>query len=298
MNGVIINPNSVNSVIASSGIAHYLSKKFNIPIYGKHNYRELKKKKFDYLFLMNSGFGCVQDQDFGPWIPDMVMRSKRPILVANDYKLLYPCGYTRHILPKQYLYWSTVPEYSGKYCEGVIYVNWNKLTYRPQKIRNPKVPGCIYWGAYRQHRIEYFEKYLNSKFVTISTSKRALKGFEESCPKAKKIDNLEKLYYQIQDYYCTLYIEDYTRKYCSPANRFYEAISAGIPMFFQPESVEHMEEAGYDVRPFVVENSYELFNRIMGISYGGNATRKAQLKWRRNYIKELDKEVDEAMRRT
>ena len=297
LNGIIINPNSVNSVIASSKIANFLSSKFDIPIYGKHNYRTYDiKRKLDFTFLMNSGFGCVLDSPkeyFGTWIPEVVKKSNNPIYVTNDYKLLYPCGHTRDINPKKYIYWSTIADYNGRLCKNLIYVNWNKLSYDPLPLRKEyEFDKCIYWGAYRLHRVNYFKEYLNNKKVTISTSKRAEKGFVEVCPEAKIVRNFERLYSSIRRYACTIYLEDYTKKYCSPANRFYEAISAGVPMFFQAESVNHMKTAGYDVRKYVVNNKKELLNKIKN----SGEVMKEQSLWRRDYIKELNEEVDKAIK--
>lgn len=296
MNGIIINPNGLDSVIASSSIAKFLSNKFKIKVYGKINYQEVyKKNSFDWIFLMNSGFGCVTDKQFGEWIADTVKKSNRAIFVCNDYKLLYPCGYTRFIDPKKYTYWTTIPEYNGRLCKKLIYVNWNKLTYNPLPLRKEfKFDKCIYWGAYRKSRIEFFEGYLNFSKVTISTSKRAQKGFEVSCPIAKIIPNFKYLYQTIRNYACTIYLEDETRKYCSPANRFYEALSAGIPMFFQAESISHMSKAGYDVRKYVVKDGKDLISKI------GKAEEiaKEQIKWRRDYVSELHKEVENAVRET
>ena len=292
MNGIIINPNSLNSVIASSRIALFLGKKFGIPVVGRSNYEEVKAKKFDWAFLMNSGFGSTRDEKFGMWIAGVVKNSNHQIFVANDYKLLPPCGYTRFITPKRYTYWSTVPEWNGSLCKKLIYVNWNKLSYAPIPAQKDYIfDKCVYWGAYRKHRIDYFAKYLNNSFTTISTSSRARKGFEETCPKAKIVENYQGLLKQIQKYACTLYLEDYTRKYCSPANRFYEAISAGVPMFFMSESYVHMKEAGYDVKKYIVDSMEDIKKKF---PTDLSEVRKEQSVWRRNYISELDKEIDKA----
>jgi hypothetical protein len=39
----------------------------------------------------------------------------------------------------------------------------------------------------------------------------------------------------------------------SPANRFYEMLSAGLPMVFQPECGSTMRKAGYNPEPWFVE---------------------------------------------
>ena len=295
MNGIIINPNALESVIASSKIALFLAEKFGIKIYGKVNFKECKKTKFDYVFVMNSGFGAVIDKDFGMWIANTAKASNHPVYICNDYKLFYPAGCVRYIDPKKYTFWSTIPDMTNRLCKKNIYVNWNKLSYKPTKPRKGSVLNkCIYWGAYRKDRIEFFKKYLNHPDVVISTSSRARKGFLESCPKAKIIPNFESLHTAIQRYACTIYLEDTTRLYCSPANRFYEAISAGIPMLFQPEAVAHMNEAGYDVEVFTVKDAKELSQHI---PEAHNAMDE-QEEWQRDYIKELHKEVEEALRRT
>jgi hypothetical protein len=54
------------------------------------------------------------------------------------------------------------------------------------------------------------------------------------------------------------------RKFHSPANRFYEMVSAGLPIIFQIESITMLKRAGIDVSPWACltqEHMKKLFDR-------------------------------------
>jgi hypothetical protein len=57
-----------------------------------------------------------------------------------------------------------------------------------------------------------------------------------------------------------LYIEDRksSEEFHSPANRFYEMLSAGLPMVFMPESGSMMRKAGFNPEPYSVSNQRDV----------------------------------------
>lgn len=296
MNGIVLAPiKSENTTLASARIARFLSCKFHIPLVDMNTKSKLEKK-YEYVFLVNANFGFSRGGNFLPIAIDYLKTCKYPIYVNNDYVLTPPGQIMKEFRPRKWIFWSTVPTTQGINIKKTCYVNWNQLTYESEALglKDNYLEKCIYWGAFRKKRSKYFEQFLNTNKVTISTTSRARKQFEGACPRAKIIDPFKNLYKSISKYACTLYLEDDTsghRKYCSPANRFYEALTARVPMFFQPESVRNMKEAGFDVEPFVVNNVKELKENIETASIAWDD----QQEWRKNFGKILDIQIEEAL---
>jgi hypothetical protein len=98
-----------------------------------------------------------------------------------------------------------------------------------------------------------------------------------------------------------LYIEDaHSHKvYTSPANRFYEMLSAGVPMLFDRSTLGTFQQAGYDTAQFLPyapklddSNRVELVQRTLA-----NAAEVAdtqQRLWARDYRDELETQLQAA----
>jgi hypothetical protein len=57
-----------------------------------------------------------------------------------------------------------------------------------------------------------------------------------------------------------LYVEDRlsSREFHSPANKFYEMLSSGLPMIFAPECGTMLRKAGYDPTPYQAASPREV----------------------------------------
>jgi hypothetical protein len=88
-----------------------------------------------------------------------------------------------------------------------------------------------------------------------------------------------------------LYLEDDRshREFHSPANRFYEMLSAGLPMVFQPEAVLQMAVAGYDIAPYVAASGSDALNRALRQREAIGAAQRAA--WCADYVGALKKRV-------
>jgi len=175
-----------------------------------------------------------------------------------------------------------------------IYMNWNKLSYNPIPFGVPLYEGVLYFGAFRKKRAAYFEKYLGidaTDFypVNVSSNKKSLKLFLDMNPCLDEFSKPEQLLPFLQQFKMMVYMEDTPSHtlYNSPANRFYECISAGLPMVFDINTVHTFEEAGYDVNKFVVQEARDIpyFLSIW------EKCRDEQLQWRRDYIAEGTNEL-------
>lgn len=242
----------------------------------------LRTHEYDVVFLVNS------PSAFCGFIDDLVAvcgRAKKIVWVMNDYKI-YPPTQLRRLLysrSQKLELWGTLPEIPGRFLNLKAYgnlprtatrvLNWNALTYMPIPLRAPSRNGLIYWGAFRHEasrgsegRRDYFRRFLNDSLATISTTKKGQEKFHEICPKAQVIDPLEDLVWEIQSWPATLYIEDRFSHdvFCQPANRFYEALSARIAIYFERHVAKTLEIAGFTVTKELglIDDSEELYRRV------------------------------------
>ena len=150
-------------------------------------------------------------------------------------------------------------------------------------MAQPKL-DLIYWGAFRQDRVIYFDKYfVDTPYnVYISTSKKNEKSFDKY---GFVVGLIQDINTGIQDYKATLYIEDKKLHdkmiYHSPANRFYEALGSGIAIFFD-KNTEHTFR-DYDIKDYIVKDKFELADKLTDYEN----IRIKQTLWRKDYVEEL-----------
>jgi len=192
--------------------------------------------------------------------------------------------------------WSNIEQSVAKFVDS--YVNWNMLTYGVGEEAGSTArvdDGIFYYGAYRKGREGYFRKYFRdpSLPVYISTSKKNAEKFSLFGSNIRAVPPLAPLITGAAQYAMALYIEDtYThRVYNSPANRFYEMLSAGTAMVFDKSCLNTFRKAGYDITPYIVNSPAEVKEKL--VSWREIAARQAA-DWRRDYRKELRMQVEEA----
>jgi hypothetical protein len=118
----------------------------------------------------------------------------------------------------------------------------------------------LYYGSWRhfgsrtRSRVEHFERYFKSPMVPITISSPMVKGKNKFAERYKHfnvahVDKFAKnLHQELARHGAGLYLEDVAShsEYHSPPNRFYEMLSAGLPIIFQPECGATLRKAGYD----------------------------------------------------
>jgi hypothetical protein len=119
----------------------------------------------------------------------------------------------------------------------------------------PLGKDLFYYGAFRAQRVAAFDRYFTGPQVPVtisSTSKKFEAYVGENVTLMGGIDR-GSFYYELGLHGLGLYIEDEKShtEFHSPANRFYEMLSAGLPMVFQPECVEQLARACYMVERYV-----------------------------------------------
>jgi hypothetical protein len=202
--------------------------------------------------------------------------AKRVVWVQNDYTIIPPkessgaespfrkAFVNRRVAGKPYIdYWTTVRANSKN--PGSHLINWNCLTFDPDFLRGTEhlrvmrkqsPETLLYYGSYRSGRRKYFDRFFQtpSARTVISCPNKKF----ENAYHNKLVEHVpairENFHRTLSEHGLGLYIEDKKShsEYHSPANRFYEMLSAGLPMVFQAECGSMMRAAGYNPEPHVV----------------------------------------------
>lgn len=252
---------SPGSTVASNRIAAFVSGLLSAPLFYDATVEQVRART---LIIVNGAFafcGCL------PQLAEAILAAGNIIWVQNDYTIAPPKVTSKGESPFRAAfrlreerglppmdYWTTVSDMS-KETPNSHYINWNSLTFEKRPLRkfNGRKRHLFYYGAYRVKREPYFISYLNHDRAVISSTSEK---FLATCPEALKIDPIggPQFYDELATKCFGLYIEDPKShsSFHSPANRFYEMLSAGLPMLFQPESEEMLAHAGFHVAKYAV----------------------------------------------
>ena len=292
-----------SSIVASSRIATFLSETLKTPLVWDS---KVSQEPLDVLFLVNGAFAfckCLQD------LYKAVTTAKRIIWVQNDYTIQPPKNVSDAQSPFRKAFtdrklaglpdiefWTTIKPNATH--PSSHYVNWNSLTYTPGFVAEPpkkKPLDLFYYGSFRQNRIDNFDAYfVNSKVpVTVSSPSHKFTERYGLLPNVKITPKLESVNFlhDLASHGFGLYIDDKKSQteFHSPANRFYEMLSAGLPMLFSPSSVVMLKQAGIDVHDYVLPADYSGMTKFL-------RTRKEIIEeqkelWAEDYRASLKKEV-------
>lgn len=286
---------SLTGTIASNRIAHFLAETIDAPLVWDES---IDKGGLGVLFLINGSFQFCKCLDA---ISSAILKAGRIVWVQNDYNILPPKSVsnaesnfrkafvTRRLKKKpDMLFWSTVRATADEY------INWNSLTYEPLPIgeraalRKKASKDLFYYGAFRQNRVPLFDRYFLDCPVPVTISSGA-DGFHTYgrdgvvvLPSMKR----GNFYQELASHGLGLYIEDKksSMEFHSPANRFYEMLSAGLPMVFQPEAVQMMQVAGFDITPYVIRTPQDITRHMRNREAIAEAQRVA---WHTHYASKL-----------
>jgi hypothetical protein len=267
-----INP-SPNSMIASARIARFVAKTLNVPLLWDASVRDTR---WDVLILVNGAFSFCNVRDD---LAVAVRRAKRIVWIQNDYAIYPPVpdGVAESTFRRAFVIreergrprmdlWTTIEENAQK-TKSSRYVNWNMLTALkiPLRITRNHSDDLFYYGSWRQYRDKSFDRFFSTRRIPVSISS-ASKKFAERYPHARAAGMIERgaFFHELNAHGFGLYIEDVRshRQFHSPANRFYEMLSAGLPMLFEPESRAMLQKAGFDPKDFIVRNARDVRDRM------------------------------------
>lgn len=290
---------SENSMVASVRIARFLSGMLDVPVVDQTNIDKYLDKKLDTLIIMNGAYAFCKCL---PELAELITTARRIVWVQNDYTIIPPKMQTdatspfRAAWPKRLakglsppVFWSTCDEYSK--LKGNSYVNWNALTFderfnakKISAIRMNADDDLLYYGSFRNgtgksSRLAAFDRYFANPTVKTVVSSPSDKFKDRYTHKlVTHIGPIENVPGMIWEYGMGLYIEDRksSENFHSPANRFYEMLSAGLPMVFQPECGTMLRRAGYDPTPYVAENARSMMKLMDRREFIGREQRE---KW-------------------
>lgn len=308
-----------DSTVASVRIARYAAERLGVPAIfpGRAGAQELAEiqPRLKVLMLVNGPLLYIMGDggkpgSFSAALCKAVEKTRHVVWMQNDYTLPPPAAESeaespfrrafadRGLVPH---YWTTCTKNISQTKLSRL-VNWNLLTYngfvKPVRCHYPG--AVLYYGAFREGRALAFDRYMLPNkgvrpgcIVVSSTSKK----FEERY--GKSIDTIpaipkDRFYQTLGSYGAGLYLEDkrsHEEDHSMP-NRFFEMLSAHLPMVFEPESMGSLERNGFDVTPFVADNLSSAKKLISGD--GRSRMLAAQRKWRRDYRAVLDDHLSRA----
>lgn len=278
---------SAKSIQASNRIARFLAERYGFFVVD--NKSACSPRRYDTIIIVN---GCGLYCDFLPELVNLCKANSRFIWVGNDYAIKIP-SQIQFITEREFYLVSAYDNFQK--VKHYFSLDWNRLSFVPNKVALEKrFTGLAYYGAYRLDREPDFKKYLGTNKYTcyISTSRLAESKFKVINPKAvffSMPNNLLSTFGQFSD---TVYIED--RKshdlYCSPANRFYEYLSAGVMTHFDASCEGTFQKAGIDISDYIVTGPDDIVKRMGDVKLFQKQRRELYLK--KNYFDELISDTD------
>lgn len=289
---VVVNPTkcSEGTTIASSHLARWIANRLGVPLIDdEENFTDAA----DIAIFVN---GMWQFCNFRKNAFKLAESVRGLIYLANDYAIMPPTQIKRrkHIRIANF-------ENNDKHPSH-CYVNWNKLTHKPHNLeqKHPKHEGLFYYGAFREDRIKSFNRYLFGDLpyvATVAGSQKSSAAFLAHAPKLRSIGTCEPMVTPGL-FQASLYIEDEKthQHYHSPANRFYEMLSAGSLILFDAKCLATFMRAGIEIRPWVVSNREDVAKALQK-SDELRAMQFSALAHGKNYLRELELEFDEAVKK-
>lgn len=282
------------STIAGARVARFISHTLGIPLVDTAE-KTKDIGEIDRLIIVN---GPMAFCDFLPELAELVHRTEEVIWVQQDYTIMPPKPVSDAQSPfrKVFADRRIRPTFWTTCCDNILlprdrYINWNQLTYEQKPFRIATENSVLYYGAFREKRIKSFDRYFREPMYPLSVSTTTLraKKFREIGTGEVFIPPFNSVINEAGRFAAALYIEDEKShgSFHSPANRFYEMLSAGVPMFFDSLCVPQLEKAGISVplRWWVASNE-ELAHKFANWDLGEMRRAQRDL-WAADYVANL-----------
>lgn len=289
------------STIASARVARFISEKLGIELIDTAMKAVRADTNIEHLIIVN---GPMAFCDFLEPLSQMVRNARKVVWVQQDYTINPPAASSKAESPFRKvfadrklrpIYWTTclnnVKEDSDRY------INWNQLTYDPQPVRMMNENHVLYYGAFREKRIRSFERFFKDQNLplAISTTTLRRKKFEAMGVRAKFVPPFDNVIHDACHFDAAIYIEDEKshKEFHSPANRFYEMLSAGVPIFFDRLSVPMLAKAKIIVpEKWQVADGEDLYRKYTQADLVAMRQEQRAL-WQKDYVGELEKRLIE-----
>jgi hypothetical protein len=204
-------------------------------------------------------------------VPDNILLRKFVQACDIGYDMI--CNNTREGYKKSHLNLLINGITLNDWIENWDVVNLNCLIFDTSFVREVKQDlfsnskqDCIYYGTFREDRIEDMKDY-NDADYGISTSKKNVVKYKQEGIVARFGDKLnwEKGKETLFNYKYSIYFEDnHTHtNYAYMANRYYECIMLDVLLFFDYRCSLVISKCGYNIDEFmIVKNGTELNDKI------------------------------------
>lgn len=266
-------PVSTKSMVASTRIARFLEGELQFPCVWTEEIE--KHSDLDVLIIVNGAYAFSQALE--P-LSVAIRGAKRIVWVQNDYTIVPPINNGKATSPfrrafvqrreqgKSHLEFWTTCEKESKATFLSTYINWNCLSMLDKQLPASTFSEDVaYYGSYRTGRERAFVTYFEHPKcnMTISSPSRKFgERFRDS--KITHIGVVDDLLKWLSERGLGLYLEDRKShgEFHSPPNRFYEMLSAGLPMVFEREAGYTLRRAGYNPEKYLVSSALEVARKL------------------------------------
>jgi hypothetical protein len=288
---------SETATMFSHQMAKFLSQELGEPLTWTD---DIASDDLDTLIICAGGVAFCQHRD----APGRaVLRSERVVFVQNDYKSKMPKeeGKAETFYRKAFRirsqrkmrpidYWGTVPANVAKTPTSHL-VNWNLLAWRTGAQWTSAGRHLLYYGSWRKPRLPILDNYLSKPSVdtlVCNSTGRYEKRYPDCRHEPGGRLELSRI---MAEAGLGLYVKDPVAR-DPPACRFYEMLSAGLPMVFDAGCAEVMAGYGYDVAPFAVRGADD----VPALVRQRRRLQSEQRAWiDRDFIEDVRRQLREAM---
>lgn len=234
--------------------------------------------KWDTLLFTNSS-AFADHKDIKKLINNN--KSARKIFITNDYKT------NPHSELNKYEY-EVIGNFRAKENDKKkrkhYFLNLNALMAKAPLKQTEKKLDCVYWGACREDRIPYFQKYFMRNNIYVSTTLKARPKFIEAGCSARFIQPVDWNKSLTNLFRYSLYIEDnwIHQNFHNLANRWYEAGIYNNVTFFDRDclnTVYQSEIADVFDEYYTVGSFSELMRKIAECNKDWQKHLEVQKEW-------------------
>lgn len=292
------------SIIPTVQIAKLLRDELRLPVATDKQHLDELPKDLDLFIMINGAFAyckCLYE------LSEVVSTARRLVWVQNDYTIIPPRPDSGAESPFRKAFrvrrerglpdmdfWTTCAhdKMHTPMTPLSSRVNWNCLTMDAPRTaeelamrRMHASNTLLYYGCFRDGRREGFDRFFRSPEVDVMISAppgpqatAPDKMFRKHYPRCKTIAPIDtKFHATLASHGLGLYLQDkksHSEDH-SPPNRFYEMLSAGLPIVFQREAGTAMRRGGYNPDPYAVHTSLEVKRAMMRrLEIGDQQTRE------------------------
>lgn len=270
-------------MIASVRIARFIADTLELPLCWDMT---IADEPLDVLIIVNGAYAFSGNELLGA-LGRAIEAAGRVVWIQNDYTIIPPkdVGYAESPFRKAFRnraalckcpvdYWTTIENMSRagsiapsghKIGTRSAYVNWNALTFNSAgpmaTLERSMSDWMVYYGSFRKGREPYFDRYFEVPHVKTVISSPSRK-FEDKYSHEYILhdDRFDDVHTALCQFGLGLYLEDKKshKEFHSPANRFYEMLSAGVAIIFQPEAIPMFTKAGFFIDNYCVRTGADI----------------------------------------